>query len=232
MRYVSLTVIFLCLVSIANAEVISLWNFNDATAGTSGGEQEFLVDYGTGTMASNFEEANIQNSGGSTVNGFPGDPAGLALLLKDRDNNGHNLTWMVDTTGFSAISISFATRRTGTGFNSNQFFYSIDSGLSWFGYGSPYEPATDFGLQSFDLGKIDALNNNPWAGFRIVFDGATSYSGNNRIDNLVVSGTPISYTDPTTVPEPATAVLVGFGLLGVLVIRRKQRSCKIDRYHR
>ncbi|MBN2062932.1 MAG: PEP-CTERM sorting domain-containing protein [Deltaproteobacteria bacterium] len=221
MRYVSLTVFLLCFVSSAGAETISLWNFNDAISGESGGLQEFLVDYGNGMMDSNFEEADIGNSSGSSVNTIFGDPAGLSLVLKDQANNGKNLTWMVDTTGFFNIGVRFATRRTSTGFNTNQFFYSIDSGLSWLDYGSPYVPGIDFGLQSFDLGSIDALSNNSDAGFRIVFDGATSYSGNNRIDNLVVSGTPASFIEPTPVPEPATAMLVGFGLLGILVIRRK-----------
>ncbi|MFB3897464.1 MAG: alkaline phosphatase, partial [bacterium] len=97
---------------------------------------------------------------------------------------------MVSTTGFDTIGVSFASMRTSTGFSSNQFYYSIDSGLSWTDFRS-YSPGTSFGLQSFDLSGIDGIANNPNAGFRIVFAGATGSTGNNRIDNLLVSGLPV-----------------------------------------
>jgi hypothetical protein len=54
-----------------------------------------------------------------------------------------------------------------------------------------------------------------------VFNGATSASGNNRIDNIVFEGTPIN--DETPVPEPASILLLGFGLTvtGGYVRRRR-----------
>ena len=222
MRHISLTV-FLCLVlaHCANADTIALWNFNDAVSGTTGGTQEFLVDRGIGTMTSDFISTNIGNSTGSTLNSEMDDPAGRALHLNGYANNGSSLTWTADTTGFSSIGLSFATRRTSTGFNNNQFQYSIDNGISWMDFGSPYLPDTEFGLQNFDLSGVPELENNPGVGFRIVFDGATTYSGNNRIDNLVVSGIQAGPPTTTPVPEPSTALMLGLGMCGALLIRRK-----------
>lgn len=222
MRHIGLTVIlFLSLAVFANGETISLWNFNDAISGTTGGSQEFLVDYGSGTMTSTFGWKYIGNSSGSTLNSRPDDPAGRALNLRGHANNGSNLTWLVDTTGFSTIEVSFATRRTNTGFNNNHFLFSTNNGVSWTDFGSPYLPDTGFGLQSFDLSEILELDNNFRAGFRIVFDGATSSLGNNRIDNLVVSGNPVAPQPTVPVPEPSTAILLVLGLCGVFFIQRK-----------
>ena len=84
-----------------------------------------------------------------------------------------------------------------TGFTSNQFQYSLD-GLTFVDFNPPYIPPAAFGSAAiiFTLSSIVGLDNNPNAAFRIVFNGATSSTGNNRIDNFVVDGT------DTTIPEP------------------------------
>jgi hypothetical protein len=69
----------------------------------------------------------------------------------------------------------------------------------------------------FSLVSIVGLNNNPDAAFRIVFNGATSSTGTNRIDNFVVEGT------SETIPEPTTALLLLTGLGGLYKMKRKRR---------
>ncbi len=215
--------IFLCLaLSVCvYGETISVWNFNDAVTGETGGSLEFLVDRGHGVMTSDFPPESIGNTSGSVLNSQDGDPAGKALRLVGNANNGKTLTWMVDTAGFESINVSFASQRTSTGFKSNQFQYSPDSGASWLGFGDPFDPATSFVLQHFDLSGIFALNDNGDAGFRIVFGGASGSSGNNRIDNLVVAGTPIIPPVSTPVPEPSTLCFVGLGIAGLFLSRPK-----------
>jgi hypothetical protein len=194
MRYVSLSVL-VCLVFTVyvHGEVISLWNFNDAISGTTGGAQEFGVDYGNGTMTSTFNPSNIMNAAGSSINRQGDDPAGQALRLSGYANNGKTLAWMVSTAGFNGIDVGFAMQRTSTGFKENQFQYSVDSGSTW----------------------------NPDAGFRIIFGGATSSSGSNRMDNLVLSGNPIVPPVSTAVPEPSTIGLLLTGLAAIFFVRPK-----------
>ncbi len=202
------------------ADTLAVWNFNDALSGVSGGVTEFLIDRGSGTMGSSFNPANIGNASGSTINSTDGDPAGYALRLSGSANNGKDLTWMVSTVGFDSIGISFAALRTGTGYSSNQFQYSTDSGISWISFAAPFAPGLTFALQSYDLSGIQGLSDNPGAGFRILFEGATSSTGNNRIDNLVVSGNPLPPA-PTEVPEPSAIALTSAGVACILLSRKE-----------
>lgn len=197
----------------ALADGISIWNFNDS---------DLAVDHGNGVLTSNFNPTNILFAAGSTNNARLGDPAGQALSLQGgtaNANNGRNITLNVSTVGFANIIVSFATQGTGTGFNNNQFQYSLD-GLSFVNFDSPYIPAAAFGTVPlvFTLTSIAGLNNNPNAAFRIVFNGAASATGNNRIDNIVVEGS------STTVPEPTTAVLLITGLTAVYGVKRRKRG--------
>jgi hypothetical protein len=215
--------VFLCLALsvFVYGEAISVWNFNDAISGTTGGSLEFLVDRGNGIMISDFPSESIGNTTGSVLNSQDGDPAGKSLRLVGNANNGKILSWMVNTAGFESIDVSFATQRTSTGFNNNQFQYSFDSGISWLNFGDCFNPATSFGLQRFDLNELPGLDNNPDAGFRIVFGGASGSSGNNRVDNLVVAGIPIVPPVSTPVPEPSTFGFMGVGIAGILLTRLK-----------
>ncbi len=211
--------LWFALVSCVYGGSISVWDFNDAALNTTGGEREFLVDYGSGLMASSFAAANIGNTLGSALNNPAGDPAGQALRLSGSANNGRDLTWMASTEGFDEINVSFAIQRTATGFSSNQFSYTGDAGETWIRFGDIFSPSASFAVQSFDLSSVMELVNNPNAGFRITFGGATSVSGNNRIDNLVVSGNPIVPPDSTPVPESSTLVLLSAGAVCALLSR-------------
>lgn len=197
----------------ALADELAVWNFNDSNLN---------VDHGTGTLTSNFNIVNILFAAGTTNNARPGDAAGQALSLQGGTgvaNNGRNITFNVSTVGFSNIVVSFATQGTSTGFNSNQFQYSLD-GINFVDFGPPYVPASTFGAVPlvFSLATIAGLNNNPDAAFRIVFNGATSSTGSNRIDNFVVEGT------SETIPEPTTALLLLSGLGGLYKLKRRRTT--------
>ena len=208
--------IFLAASKAANADELAVWNFNDS---------DLNVDHGSGTFTSNLNVANILFAAGTTTNARLGDPAGQALSLQGgtgNANNGRNITFAVSTAGFSNIVVSFATQGTSTGFNSNQFQYSLD-GVSFVDFNPPYTPATAFGAVPlvFSLAAIVGLNNNPNAAFRIVFNGATSSTGNNRIDNIVVEGTSAA---SATVPEPTSALLLISGLSGAYQMKKRYKK--------
>jgi hypothetical protein len=203
----------------AFADEIAIWNFNDS---------DLVVDHGVGTLTSNIVVTNIQFATGTTNNARLGDLAGQALSLQggtSNTNNGRNITISVNTVGFENIVVSFATQGTSTGFNNNQFQYSLD-GTNFLDFGSPYVPAGAFGSVPlvFTLSSIAGLNNNPNAAFRIVFNGATSSTGTNRIDNVVVEGTAVA----ATIPEPTTVVLLISGLTGLVGLKRKRRKLRIE----
>ena len=200
----------------AKADEIAVWNFNDSN---------LVVDRGSGVLTTNINSANLLFAAGTTNNARLGDAAGQALSLQGGTgtaNNGRNLTFNVSTLVFSNIVVSFATQGTSTGFNNNQFQYSLD-GITFVDFGPPYTPATAFGSVPlvFTLSGIAGLNDNVNAAFRIVFNGASSATGTNRIDNFVVEGT------PSGVPEPTTAILLLTGLSGLYRARKVRR-----RHHR
>jgi hypothetical protein len=194
----------------ARADEIAIWNFNDS---------DLIVDHGSGTLITNFNLVNVVFTlGGTTINARQGDPAGQSLTLQggtSTANNGRVLDLIVSTVGFGNITISFATQGTSTGFTSNQFQYSLD-GVTFVNFAAPYTPPAAFGLVTFDLSSITGVNDNPNAAFRIVFNGATTSSGNNRIDNLVVEGQSIMVE---TIPEPSSMLLLSIGLTGSIAIR-------------
>jgi hypothetical protein len=203
----------------AKADEIAIWNFNDS---------DLIVDHGNGTLTTNFNVVNVLfTSAGTSTNARQGDVAGQSMTLQggtSNANNGRTLDLNVSTAGWSNIVISFATIRTSTGFNSNQLQYSLD-GVAFVDFDPPYTPPLTFGLVTFDLSSIPGLNDNPDAAFRFVFNGATSATGNNRIDNLVVEGQNIA----TPIPEPGSIVLFSLGLTGALATRFKVWWRKTER---
>ncbi|MCW1915750.1 PEP-CTERM sorting domain-containing protein [Luteolibacter sp. GHJ8] len=212
-----------CLAAESQAAVVAGWNFNTLTTATNNGTT-YSASSGAGTLtvgvtASDQAGGNrgINSFAGTAVNAIAGDANGQALTIQGGaletttpvENNGATVTIEVNLTSFEDIILSFATQRTSTGFNLNQLAWSTD-GTTFTDFGTAYNPATSFAVQSFDLSAISEIENQATVFFRLTLTGATSNAGNNRIDNIQINA----------VPEPAAALLGSIGLIALLRRRR------------
>jgi hypothetical protein len=127
--------------------------------------------------------------------------------------NGSYIEMQFSMSGLSDLGISFATRGTSTGFNTGQWSYSTD-GLNFTDFGpNTATTSTSYQLASGSPFGTAALDGSTSAYLRYTLSGATSSSGNNRIDNLLlqsgISSTPstVAYWnfnsfDPPPPPPP------------------------------
>lgn len=179
-------------------QVINYWSFNNDEPPTElmmpsfsftvgqliyrGNEQQ--LPYCDGGNQSCWESVND----GTELNAVNGAPAGRALRLR---NPASELIIESSTVGFREIELSYAMKRTGSGAQVNAIFYSTD-GSNFIFSGveeNVFTITEDYERIIFDVSNIPGLNNNPNVKFKIVFeDGNNNSSGNNRMDNLLITG--------------------------------------------
>ncbi len=181
--------------------LIHYWNFNDnaseaaittpslsyvtgasitAFAGT-----ESIIDYSGGT-GQNFDVQNL--------NAQNGDVAGSHLRFNDPI--GGSLEFALPTTGFEDIIIKFATRRSGSGAGTQNWYYSTD-GTTFILLTTVAPNNGDPALATLDLTTITAANDNANFKLKVEFeqgDGGTG--GNNRFDNFTAEGNVVGGGDP------------------------------------
>ena len=196
--------------------VFAYWNFNNMpqVPGTGTGlpvsdpliPENFQADFagnGSATVSISSWSGLVQNFGGSTVNSFLNSVAGdsLSLQLGSSDPNGNQsfIDVIFSMANLQDLQISYWSRRTGTGFNSNQWSLSTD-GQNFTNIGSVIDPSSDTAGGLLTL-STSLANNAPLVVLRYTLDGATTAAGNNRIDNLALTA--------TVIPEPSTVALLG-----------------------
>jgi Secretion system C-terminal sorting domain len=133
----------------------------------------------------------LTSQSGTTVN----DPrtttiAGKAMDLSSGSvnvANGKSIVLKLSTVGFKNIRLNYATRATSTGFNNQQWAYSMNG--TTFTNVSTNTPvvASTFGVQTVDFSSILSINNLPDVYLKLTFSGATAGTGNNLIDNIVIT---------------------------------------------
>jgi hypothetical protein len=178
-------------------EVIHYWNFNSGNTGTGGTQwpSPLSATAGSGVLEHEFADGTLQAFAGSTTNSVDGDPAGSSFSVQNGAsaiNNGRSFTLAVPTSGYENITISYATQRTNTGFTSQSITFSTD-GITYTDVAVIEDIPGSFGLRTVSLNSVPVAADNPSLSLRITLDGGTSTSaaGNNRFDNIRVSGTPI-----------------------------------------
>jgi hypothetical protein len=188
--------------------LVAGWDFQTtatggtATAGSPSTPQAYNANVGNGVMyldgsngSSNWAQASELNAfTGTAVNASGGlssvttSPAALALVGSSA--NGKSLVFRFSMLGYSDLSISLAAQRTSSGFTSQVWEYSAD-GITYSPIGSLASGSAAGTLASafatsgvLSLPVVSGLNNVANAYVRVTLSGASSSTGNNRIDNI------------------------------------------------
>lgn len=165
------------------ADLVAYWDFNTTPHAVS-----ITATTGSGTFDRSAYGGTVSNFGGTTVNAL-GSGAGADIALQNGAGGAGNNTHVqiqFSMTGFSDLIITYSTRRSGTGFNSQQWLWSTD-GSTFTPAGAAVSPNIDsHQLRTVDLTGVTDLSNAATVYLRCVFSGGStsSASGNNRIDNI------------------------------------------------
>ncbi len=127
----------------------------------------------------------IPSFAGSLINAEGDDVAGGSISIQggtDNGNNGAYIQFEFSMTNKQNLEISYATRGTASGFTSQTWSWSTN-GTDFTDFGTITDTnVTDFFL--VEAAGPSELNNAATAYLRVTFDGATTTSGNNRLDNI------------------------------------------------
>ncbi len=188
-----------------SSSLIHYWHFNN------------LPDEVFVTLASDFSltdgalitypgtgDGYLDRTDGTLLNANMSAPAGYGLRVRNPSNT-RELIIEAPSTGYRELQLSFAVHRTNNGAQTQELYYSADGGQSWTQIGQAYDIFVDYTVKNFDLSSIEAINNNPLLQFKILFTGeaAAGASGNNRFDNIALTGVAATLTLNTQNPPPA-----------------------------
>ncbi|HEY0549698.1 MAG TPA: PEP-CTERM sorting domain-containing protein [Verrucomicrobiae bacterium] len=198
----------------ANASLIAYWDFNNYAGADT--PPALSADFGSGSLLfSTFTGGGSDSQTGTSLNARNGSGAGNALAFVGSSHNGESLLIQIVGTGLSDFVVTYASRRTSTGFTTHQWAYSTD-GSTFNDFATiSFTADTVFELKTVDFSSISALDNQATVYFRDTISGATS-TGNNRFDNFAIEAVP----EPTTIALGIFAAgLVGFS--GLRALRKK-----------
>lgn len=222
--------------SVSAQTVLGFWGFNDNAL--PGGGNGYLADpdrfplaadegsavltIGGGIITDTIVNGNgdtvyqwVQSFAGTTINAPEGVISGGSLSFQGgtgNANNGAYAQFAFSMAGLSDLSVSYAAQRTSTGFNAQTWSWSLD-GVNFTDFQTITTPqlATGFATTGVvTLGTLSALDGAASAFLRVTFTGATNATGNNRIDNVLI----------TAVPAPAAIAMLALG--GLAGSRRRR----------
>ena len=195
------------------ADTIAYWNFNGlsiataSTPGSGGVPTSITADVGAGTLSLSSFGGLVDDFSGSTLNALGGVAAEESLSVvaggttAPFPGNDTSIEVQLSLTGFQDPIVTFATRGTSSGFTTGTWSYSTGGAFTSLPDNTA-TTSTSYSVKTLDLSSIDILDGASTVTLRYTVTGATSASGNNRIDNLLVSATGIG--GDTTPPSVST----------------------------
>jgi hypothetical protein len=191
--------------SSASAELIAAWNFNAWNPET---DLTVAADHGSGLIDLTAVSGALSAFAGTATNAFGGDSAGSALSIVGQAQNGRAIHLSAATGAAERLTLSFACRRTDSGFTDNRVEAWVAG--DWIEVGS-FAGGADWPVHTFEFDAPTQLFGGVTE-LRITIGGATSATGNIRFDNLRL--------ESRSVPTPGALALLG---LGATVARNRRR---------
>lgn len=178
------------LLPVAAQNTIAYWNFND-DGFTGNWPQPIAATLGEANITYNFLQA--VSFGGTGINGLGNETSGGSFCPQGGTNNDNNGRWLLlslPTLTVSEMTLTYATRRTSTGFTTHEVQYTVD-GDNWVtrqildisGYANTWNTSQ---VEEVIFTGISGMTNNDDFAIRIVLDGASSNLGNTRFDNMLL----------------------------------------------
>lgn len=179
--------------------VLHYWNFNDPPGANWGSNPiNATSTIGGGVITHNFNPVP-QSFNGTTTNNENNDLAGSAFCPQGGTslvNNGKSIIIDLPTTNYENIILSYAAQRTTTGFTTQTISYSLDGTFNDEVVIEAFTSIlTSFEIKSISFVNVSGAEHNPNFKVKVTFTGATDANGNNRIDNLKITGTLILTRD-------------------------------------
>ncbi len=179
----------------------------------------------SGVSVKSEDSAWIDNVAGIALNAQQGAAAGQALRVRN-PTDAMELRLYIPTTNYNSVVVNYAllSSSASSGMGTQLFDYSVDSGATWKTSALTVNGAnvdtldvtqsiyqgSAFGLVTIGFGADTTVNNNTKLVLRIKFKKNTSgTSGNNRIDNISVSGSILSSGITVLTPPFGDTLIVG-----------------------
>ena len=151
--------------------------YADGTNGSSLWAQATELSAFSGTLL------NDPREGGSGLAGMSYCPLGGTA----NSANGKSMVIKFSMEDYVNPVLSFSTRGTSTGFTTHQWAWSIDN-VTYTDFGTnTCNSTTTFLSRTLDMSEINELDQAVDVYLRVIFDGASSATGNNRLDNIVIN---------------------------------------------
>lgn len=163
-----------------------------AEAGAQSGESALYMN-GTNGSSSFDQATELNRFNGSTENSISGFSQYYDLAIVGPSANGKALVFKISTQGFQDLVISYAYRRSATGFNSCEWSYSVNGTdytvVETKTYAESISPSQ---TETVDLSGIDALEDQENVYLKLILTGcsSTSANGNNRFGNVQFNAYP------------------------------------------
>jgi len=191
----------------AGMPLLHYWHFNDLVDGILTAVSADYSAIGGALITYPGSGAGYMDrvADGSPLNAQMLQPPGAALRARNPSDS-RMLLIALPTTGYEDVLLAYAACRTTNGAQEQTLLYQLGEGSPWVPHGEPRPVTEDYQRFEYDFSGIAGTSNNPGFAVAILFSGtnAPGLSGNNRFDNITLSGLPIAGTNLP--PQPVAPV--------------------------